>query len=251
MFFETERDKELYFSKRDNICPPHFHKSVEIMYVLSGKKTVFINGKGMELSKGDVLFCPPYTVHRFPPCENTLQLVATAQTEYCERFDAFCRTNTPRSYVIQDSDGELLTLMLELQRPQNVIALIGSVNRLLGHFIAKTEFYSTKDGGEKTQITQIAEYIEQNYTEDITLDTIAKTFGYSRNYFSSLFKKYFQTGLTQYVNFIRVQKSLPLLRKQNTTSICFSVGFHSPQQYFLNFKKYYGCSPKEYLLNQK
>lgn len=251
MFFETERDKQLYFSERDNVCPPHFHKSVEIMYVLSGRKIVYINGKSMELTQGDVLVCPPYTVHRFPPCENTLQLVATATTEYCERFEAFCRTNQPRSYVIKDNNDELLTLIRELQRPQNEIALIGAVNRLLGKYLAKTEFFPIKDTGERTQIAQIAEYIEHNYHEEITLASIAEKFGYSRNYFSALFKKYFQTGLTQYVNFIRIQKSLPLLRQQKTSSIYFRVGFNSPQQYFLNFKKYYGCSPKEYLLLQK
>jgi AraC-like DNA-binding protein len=251
MFFETIRDNELYFSagdeRGDNSCLAHFHRAVEIMYVINGTKTVFLNGIKHEVKAGEALFCPPYLIHQFPQCENTTQYVATAPTEYCEKFDRFCRDKTPETYIIKDENDKIYSLITELKTPQNEIAFTGIVNRLLGIYVDRVKFLPTKDSGEKSLAYEIAEYIENNYAQEITLSSISERFGYSKNYFSALFKKLFQTGLIQYVNFIRIRKSLSFLDKNNVSSVYLTVGFNSPQQYFLNFKKYYGCSPKDYI----
>lgn len=251
MFFETIRDNELYFSKGDkngdNSCPAHFHRAVEIMYVISGIKTVYLDGAKCEVNAGEALFCPPYLVHQFPICENTAQYVATAPREYCEKFDRYCRGKRPEKYIIKDDDGQIFSLISELKTPQNEISFTGIVNRLLGIFVDKVKFLPAKNAGEKSLAFEIAEYIEKNYAEEITLSHIAEQFGYSKNYFSALFKKLFRTSLPEYVNFIRVRESLGYLDKNNVSSAYLTVGFNSPQQYFLNFKKYYGCSPKDYL----
>ena len=99
----------------------------------------------------------------------------------------------------------------------------------------------------RTQIHRIADYIDKNYASPIGLEELASEFGYSPNYFSSLFKKYFMTGVTQYINSVRVQKSVPLLKTQKISAVYFLCGFQSPQQYFLNFRKFFGCTPYEYL----
>ena len=43
MFFESERDKRAYFSKKDNVCGAHFHRSAELLYTLSGEKTAWLD----------------------------------------------------------------------------------------------------------------------------------------------------------------------------------------------------------------
>ena len=56
MFFESERDKRAYFSKKDNVCGAHFHRSAELLYTLSGEKTAWLNGKKYTLTAGQLLF---------------------------------------------------------------------------------------------------------------------------------------------------------------------------------------------------
>lgn len=247
MFFETIRDQKLYFLRADNVCMPHFHRSSEILYVLSGKKTVFLNGEKKELFAGDVLFCPPYLVHKFVKSEDSEQIVATIAAEFCPQFTQFCRANVPDSYVIRDEDGSILKLVSALENPKNEMLFLGAANTLLGVYAERVHFTPAANMPERTLIERIAEYIDQNYASPLTLASLADTFGYSPNYFSTLFKRYFGTGVPQYINYTRVRKSLKLLRTQKISTVYFSVGFQSPQQYFLNFKKYYGCSPKEYL----
>ena len=43
MYFETQRDSQRYYHDGDNICLPHFHRSVEFLFVLKGEKQVFVD----------------------------------------------------------------------------------------------------------------------------------------------------------------------------------------------------------------
>ena len=246
MFFETHRDSQRYYHDGDNICLPHFHRSVEFLFVLKGEKQVFVDGKELLLRDNQLLVCPPYTLHAYLQSSGR-QIAATISSDFCVEFEQFCKVQNPQSFIVDDTDGEILRLMQQLQNPYNRTYLRGIVNCLLGLYQTKTTFSAKSNLGEKTLIIQIAEYIHENYAETLTLETLSKQFGYSRNYFSALFKKFFQTGVTQYINSVRVQKSIKLLRTQKISSVYALVGFQSPQQYFLNFKRFYGCTPKEYL----
>ncbi len=246
MFFESNRDSQHYYHEGDNNCLPHFHRSVEFLYVTKGEKQVLINGEKKTLSANQLLVCPPYTLHSYLR-SNGAQIVATVSADYCVEFERFCRAQAPQTFIVDDTDGEMIRLIRQIKTACNRTYLRGTVNCLLGLYQSKTEFSPCADLGEKMLIVQIAEYIHENYAENITLETLSKQFGYSRNYFSALFKKFFQTGVTQYINSVRVQRSVKLLRSQKISSVYTAVGFQSPQQYFLNFKRFYGCTPKEYL----
>lgn len=247
MFFETTRDQHPYFpEEQDNFCPPHFHRSAEVMLVTAGEKRAVVNGKEYLLHEGDLLVCPPYAVHIFPYCKGSRQIVRTVLPEYCKRFERFCQTRTPQSHVLHDENGELAHLIEGMKQAKNEILFEGIAETLLGLFVERTEFRAEKNE-KKPEIRLIAEYVDEHYASPITLQTLAKQFGYSPNYFSALFKKYFRCSIPQYVNAVRVQKSLELLKTQKISSVYFLCGFQNPQQYFLNFKKLFGCTPYEYL----
>ena len=249
MFFESNRDKSMFYGRGDNYCTPHIHHSPEILYVLSGNKTAYLDGKKYDMKAGDVIVCPPYLVHYWHLQEDSEeQIAATIFPRYCAEFENFCKTHSATSPIVHDDDGTIKTCILAMRDAQkNETLLKGIANCILGIYIEKANFTPSKTTSERPLVAQIAEYIETNYMQSITLESISKLFGYSPNYFSALFKKNFYTGVTQYVNFIRIEKSLPLLKKQKISTIYYSCGFANPQQYFLNFKKYLGCTPREYL----
>ena len=48
-----ERDENIYVSADcDNVCPVHFHRKVEVMYVIAGEKKIYAAGKDMVLKEG-------------------------------------------------------------------------------------------------------------------------------------------------------------------------------------------------------
>ncbi len=252
MFFEGNRDILAYHRMGiDNICATHFHRSAEILYVVQGEKRVEINGVTIVLQSGDTLFCPPYTVHRFLPSECSIQTVVTILPEYCEEFEAFCMTKTPRSYTLRDEDGKLRALIDGFLQADNPFLRQGIASVLFGVFVQKTKF-SIADQKQKVHISQIASFVEAHCTKKLSLHTVANEFGYSPTYFSALFKKSFHMTFPQYLNAIRIQKSLPLLKKyKNISSVYGLCGFNSPQQFFVHFKKIQGCTPHEYLYGIK
>lgn len=247
MYFESYRNTQTYYSKRDNICGAHFHRSAEILYVLSGQKPARLNGTEYLLERGQVLFCQPYAVHAFLPCPGGEQIVVAVPADYCRRFESFCETHEPVFPVLTDEDGTLLRLMTELENTDNEVLFEGLVNCLFGVYLERASFRATTKAPDRSQIRLIADYIDKHYASPVSLSELSAQFGYSPNYFSALFKKYFMTGVAQYINSVRIQKSLPLLKTQKISAVYFLCGFQSPQQYFLNFRKIFGCTPYEYL----
>jgi YesN/AraC family two-component response regulator len=103
-------------------------------------------------------------------------------------------------------------------------------------------------------IIQILNYIEDNYQKDLTLDTLAKQFGYNKYYFSKLFSRYVKENLTTYINIIRLQHLMKQAVKQskpNIASLAFDNGFDSLATFYRYFSKMYGCSPSVYLSSVK
>lgn len=92
------------------------------------------------------------------------------------------------------------------------------------------------------------DYIDFHYSEELSLDTLAKMRSVSNSYLSALFKKEVQMTVTDYINSTRIRQSLILL---NTTAlsiqdIAYQCGFTDSNYFTRIFKKFQGKSPKLY-----
>ncbi|MEH6942715.1 AraC family transcriptional regulator [Bacillus sp. JJ722] len=92
------------------------------------------------------------------------------------------------------------------------------------------------------------EFIVQNCSNNITISDAASFMNFSVTHFSRLFKKETGKSYVDYVAFIKIYKSLPLLRRTNHTmeQIAAETGFNTPNYYSSTFKKLVGLSPSEY-----
>jgi two-component system response regulator YesN len=100
----------------------------------------------------------------------------------------------------------------------------------------------------KNIVSVAIQYIEQYYHENIALADIAKVTYVTPNYFSRVFKEETGENFTEWLNQFRIEKAKLLLRdvKAKTYEIAEKVGYNDYKYFFYNFKKYAGCSPKEY-----
>lgn len=113
----------------------------------------------------------------------------------------------------------------------------------------RRNFLDTENDLKNTPVSIIAalEYIEQNYMHEINLETLADMTGFSKVYFSKLFKKLTGTNVTEYVNFVRICKATELMDSTYTFSeIAYKVGFSSLAYFSKTFKKYRHCAPSDY-----
>lgn len=92
------------------------------------------------------------------------------------------------------------------------------------------------------------QFINDRFSEDLTVFTLAEQFHVARNYFSRLFKKEMGEGCNEYITRKRIERAKQLLAdsRLKTYEIAEQVGYHDTNYFSLAFKKNTGLSPKEY-----
>ena len=98
-------------------------------------------------------------------------------------------------------------------------------------------------------VKQMLEFIFQNYQKKIVIQDVVNYLNYSETFLNKKFKKL--TGLTfiEYLNRYRIQKAMKLLQegKESIQDVAWKCGIGEYKYFQTVFKKYIGCSPKEYL----
>jgi two-component system response regulator YesN len=99
----------------------------------------------------------------------------------------------------------------------------------------------------------IKNYIEDNYSNYISLDDIVRGCGYSKYHISRLFKNYMNCTIMEYLLNQRLTKAKELLVKTSSSikEIALSVGFSDPNYFSLIFKREEGISPLQYRAAKK
>lgn len=97
-------------------------------------------------------------------------------------------------------------------------------------------------------ISEIKDYIDQNYDHDISLVDFSEKYHLTKEYLSKQFKEEYGCGIYEYVLNVRMQKAAELLRcsKEKIQYISECVGYADSNYFSRAFKNYYGVSPKEY-----
>lgn len=96
-------------------------------------------------------------------------------------------------------------------------------------------------------------YIRLNYQNDVMIEEVAQYAGVGERYLRKLFAKHIKMSPLDYINQVRVNKSIELLRITDLSikEICFKCGFKSPQYFSRLFKQQVGMSPHEVSISKQ
>lgn len=98
-------------------------------------------------------------------------------------------------------------------------------------------------------ISSIRNYIGKNYNDpDLSLKKISEVFSISESYFSYLFKAETGRNFSEYLEELRMQQAMHLLKETNTplSELYSYLGYSNPNSFRRAFKKVYGASPKAF-----
>ncbi len=101
---------------------------------------------------------------------------------------------------------------------------------------------------EDDEILNAQEFIEENYTERITVDDLAKQFAIGRRSFERRFKKATNNSTIEYIQRVKIEaakRSFESSRK-NITEVMYDVGYTDTKAFRTVFKKITGLTPVEY-----
>ena len=102
-------------------------------------------------------------------------------------------------------------------------------------------------------IIDVMRYIDSNYKNDINVDIICKTFGFSQSHFSRLFKQNTGEVFSRYLTKVRLEHAIVLLSNTDKSidEIAYECGFNSTSYFSYAFKKEFLVSPLKYRLQMK
>lgn len=118
---------------------------------------------------------------------------------------------------------------------------ISQMNRMLEILIKSQKLYSDA-------VYQVIKYIEQNYSDNISLEEIAKYVHMNRSYISHLFKKETGENIYTYLLMYRLEKAKNMLleNKESIQEISYKVGIPDSAYFSKLFKKHMGMAPLEF-----
>lgn len=97
------------------------------------------------------------------------------------------------------------------------------------------------------KIARATDYLRQHFQEPVTVDSLAALCGMSISGFHSHFKKITTMSPLQYQKSLRLMEVKRLIVQENRSAgeAAFQVGYESPSQFSREYKRTFGCCPKD------
>lgn len=242
---------------------PHRHNCHEVYFLLSGARQYFIGHSIYNVSAGDLVIIPRNELHRtaFRTQEHYDRVLIYFSEEFAapfysrvghEAFERFLNlgcVQLPLRY--QEQIKKLFNKMEEEQMRQDAYSQM-AISHLLAELITLALRYGNRSGkateGTEGKILEAARYISDHYDQEITLQAAAQIACMEATYFSKRFKHTTGFGFHDYLTQTRIKKAEEFLRSSrlSISEISESCGFLSSNYFGDVFKKYKGCSPREY-----
>lgn len=254
LFFKVEKyhyRHQHHFDTSD--CPrPHFCMGL----VLEGQGvfTDPTDGNEILLSPGDVIFVPMNSTY-------VSHWTGAPDIRYISAHFIFDRQSVfanPKRFSLQkvrpEATEEIERLYNQMfdQFGEDAIGQFGSLSAfygLLHHILPKLIVQNT--ALTDVRLMQAVRYIEENYTQNITVEQLSSCCQMSMPRFFPKFKKQFGLTPVEYVNQYRITRAIILLMNGTASveEIGDQVGFESTAYFRRVFKKFTGRSPRDFRKN--
>lgn len=254
--------------------PLHWHQYAEII-ALPGNAhptetpVIQINQVRYSLEPGDIVFAWAGELHEI--VSNKDQLLVALQfpgslisslpefAPYLNAFRVFHRISAAEMPELSENMIAKIQHMLEIKSSQRLFAGVEALMCLYEFFMYFGSVIEERRGITSTSVpgcspqlldkmNQACDYITENCEQPLTLESLARQFGFSIFYFSRIFKAATSYNFTEYLTLQRVKRAQSNLAQSdmNITEIAFQSGFKSISSFNRAFRQYKGCSPSEY-----
>lgn len=256
--------KERMISRRKvirehQISTPHYHDDNELYYMLMGRTTYFIDNEIYSVEQGDFVFVPKGLIHYTDneSCKNNERILLSFDDEFFNDSAGEWLKQLKALRIISITDNyrpviEELLFKIEAeyrQREQGREFLLKLYIRELLILICRYRCEKKRKIRETDEIIySVSEFIRGHFEQDITLESLGRSFAVSESYLSRKFKQVTGIGLVQYITFVRISNGERLLRESDltVTEIAKRCGYNDSNYFTAVFKKIKGVTPLRY-----
>nr|AGS54133.1 response regulator receiver protein [uncultured bacterium contig00021] len=251
-------------------CPPGYVLPVKkpdkysLYFVGEGKGVYTLGGKEFPLSESDCFVVyPNTTVKCRADKKNPWTLIAVtfdgAEAQTLLEYSEFSK-KVPVQHIQKHILNEVVQLLSSFYRLRgnelfHVIVSTSFLYLLISFFIKNSSFDLTKNPiplrwAGTVHFNKARDFIEKNYSRDISVEDIAKHVNLSRSRLYRIFLQQTSVSPHQYLTVHRIREACNLLMKRDGSSIkeiAISVGIDNPLYFSTLFKQIMGKSPSEYM----
>lgn len=253
------------------VVTTHWHEEAEFTLITAGQALYQIDLTEYPVEAGDLLFIPPLVLHsislqEYPKISSEtyvfhMNFLGGNSTDICST-----RYLTP--LVNQEF---FMPYLIKPEHPAyaSLRKIFNQINSLYGEAVTGYELalkslflqaiflllqYSKRNLSSGTdtssdKLKQVLDFIETHYAQNITISELAKLCYFSDYHFMRFFKKHMNMTCVEYINNLRLEKSVELFEQGNTSilDVSLSTGFHNLSYFHKVFKRKYHITPKSFL----
>ena len=224
---------------------PHMHRDFELSWILDGETEVSFGPEKLILKKNDLFIANPYDIHELHSVSPALILsLQVSPAFFMPFFSGIEHLVFPDHRFSTEAASSVRTLLYQIainyvkKEPMYELLCASAINQLF-YRLFSDRLFSSRTNKELLQsrkkgdlMVKIADYIDHHSGEKLLLPDIAENENINLYYLSHLFKARKQLILTD----------LSLL------DICIGCGFSDPKYFNRDFRRQYGCTPRQYRL---
>jgi len=97
---------------------------------------------------------------------------------------------------------------------------------------------------------EIVRYVDEHIGEDVTIDSLVKSMGYSRRHLYKIFQTHSEIPIMEYIRRRKLSAAAGALHSDRTMlDIALDYGYETHSGFYKAFQAIYGCSPSDYRNN--
>ena len=244
--------------------PAHWHDSLELVYILNGNATFYLEGTEHRLVPGEFIVIDTNQIHEARCTRTYMRIVLRIDDDLIQRlmdnkrnFQIICSRAeltdelVPAYLEICDCLKKLVTL--NVRQPRGYMIATHSIAldilyRLIADFsIPLLKEDLPEPSRNQLRIREIVSYIDKHYMEQLSLEQIADEFGLNSDYFSRMFRQNIGIPFTQHVNHVRLTHIYHDICSTDdpVMEILNRHGFTNYKLFSRMFKELYGDTPRE------
>lgn len=230
----------------------HMHKYVEIVYVYKGGQHLKINNNSYNITAGSAAVIFPDTVHSYfssDKKDTDVLILMCAPKLFGSLFPKLNNKIADNAVIDASQINDELKFALNAIRPeQNFTTRFSWACVILSYLLDCISVHNSDSAPIEDISYKIIKYVEENFTDDISRESLAKSFNISEGYISKIFSQRFRMNLRSYLGQIRAEYAAMLIRTtdETLTSISHCSGFNSIRTFNRMFKAAYKMTPTEY-----
>lgn len=257
--------------------PLHWHNDMEIIYIKKGQGAISVDLAAHQANAGDIFLVPPGHLHAIRQAEGysmeyeniifQLSLMMNSQADFCsEHFftpliQGRCHlpAHIPARHPLHDPLAACLDEIDQFSAQGDGLSTLAIKSRLFGLFYLLFSWQEQDPAASLPNprhksldlIKTLLKYVEDHYSEHLTIAAMAKVCGFSQSHFMKFFKNAMGISFIEYLNDYRLTMAARLLLASSDTivSIASECGFENLSYFNRMFRRKYGTTPSEYRKN--